>query len=79
MSEKTIKNCFEKCGFGNPNVVADETVDHEFEELLQELSSDVTVEQFLEFDDCVDTCEPEVNISSVESNQMYPVSCQSKC
>ena len=33
-------------------------VDHEFEELLQELSSDVTVEEFLEFDDCVDTCEP---------------------
>ena len=37
------------------------TVDHEFEELLQELSSDITVEEFLEFDDCVDTWEPEVN------------------
>ena len=35
VNEKTIKNCFEKCGFGNPNVVADETVDYEFEELLQ--------------------------------------------
>ena len=22
--EKTIKNCFEMCGFGNPNVVAEE-------------------------------------------------------
>ena len=61
VSEKTIKNCLEKCGFGNPNVVTDETADHEFEELLQELSSDVTVEEFLEFDDCVDTYEPEVN------------------
>ena len=43
VSEKTIKSCFEKYDFGNPNVVADKTVDHEFEELLQELSSDVTV------------------------------------
>ena len=42
MSEKTIKS-----GFGNPNVEADKTVDPEFEELSQELSSDVTVEEFL--------------------------------
>ena len=62
MREKTIKNCFEKCGFCKPNVVADETVDYEFEELLQELSSDIKVKVFLEFDDCVDTREPEVNI-----------------
>ena len=45
--------------------MADETVDHEFEELLQEFNSDVTVEEFLEFDGCVDTCEPEVNTSFV--------------
>ena len=66
MSEKTIKNCFEKCGFGNPNVVADETIDYEFVELLQELSTGVTVKEFLEFDDCVDTCEPELNTSSID-------------
>ena len=75
MSEKTIKNCFEKSSFGNPNVVADETVDHEFEELLQELSSDVTVEEFLEFDDCVDTCEPEVNTSSVDWREELRAKC----
>ena len=39
VSEKTIKNFFGKCGFGNPNAVADKTVDHEFEELLQDFSS----------------------------------------
>ena len=66
MSEKTIKNCFEKCDFGNPNVVADETIDYEFVELLQELSTGVTVKEFLEFDDCVDTCEPELNTSSID-------------
>ena len=65
VSEKTIKNCFEKCGFGSLNVVADEMVDHKFKKLLQELSSDVTVKEFLEFDDCVNTCEPEVNTPSV--------------
>ena len=41
--------------------MADETVDHGFEELLQELISDVIVEEFLEFDDCVRRCQPEVN------------------
>ena len=75
MSKKTIKNCFGNCGFGNPNGVADETVDHEFEELLQELHSDVTVEEFLEFDDCVDTCESEVNTSSVDWRQEWRTKC----
>ena len=65
VSEKTIKNSSEQGGFGNPNDMAEETIDHEFEELLQELSSDVTVEKFLEFDDCVNTYEPEVNTPSV--------------
>ena len=33
---------------------------------IQEVCSDVTVEEFLEFDNCVDTCEPEVNTSFVD-------------
>ena len=66
MDGKTIENCFEKCGFSNPNVVADGTVDHESEELLQELNSHVSVKEFLEFDDSVDTCELEVKTSSVD-------------
>ena len=65
MSENTIRNCFEKCGFGKPDVVADETVEHEFDELLQELCSDPTIQEFLEFDDCVGTCEPVVKTFSV--------------
>ena len=75
MSGKTIKNCFEKCGFGNPNVVADKIVDHEFEELLQEFTSDVTVKEFLEFDDSVDTCEPEVNTSSLDWREELRAKC----
>ena len=34
---------FEKCGCGKSDVVTDETVDHEFEELLEELCSNATV------------------------------------
>ena len=44
VSENTIKNRFLKWGFDEPDVVADVTVDHEFDELLQELCSDTTVE-----------------------------------
>ena len=75
VSEKSIKNCFEKSSFGNPNVVADETVDHGFEELLQEVSSDVIVEEFLEFDDCVDRCQPEVNTSCVDWREELLAKC----
>ena len=75
MSEKTVKNCFEKCSSGNPNVAADKTVDHEFEELLQELSSEVTVKEFLESEGCVDTCEPKVNTSSFDWGEELRVKC----
>ena len=69
MSENTIKNCFEKSVSGKCVVFADETVDHEFDELLQELCSDGTVEEFLEFDNRVDTCEPVMNTLSVDWRQ----------
>ena len=75
MSENTIKNCFEGRGFGKPDAVADETVDHEFDELLQELCSDATVEEFLEFDDCMDTCVPVVNTWSVDWRQVLRARC----
>ena len=55
--------------------MANETVDHEFEEILQEVSSDVTVEEILEFDECVDTCQPEVNTSSVDWGEELRTKC----
>ena len=61
-----MKNCFEKCSFSNPNVAADKTVDHEFEELLQELSSEVTVEEFLE---------SKMNTSSVDWGEKLRAKC----
>ena len=67
--ENKIKNCFEKSWFGKPDIVADETFDHEFHEVLQELCSNATVKEFLEFDDCINTCEPVVNTLSVDLRQ----------
>lgn len=45
------------------------SVDHECDELLQELYSDATVKEVLEFDDCADICEPVVNALSVDWRQ----------
>ena len=61
----TIKNFSQKCGFGK----TDETVDYEFDQLLQELCSEATVKDFLEFEACVDTCEPVVNTLSADWKQ----------
>ena len=42
---------------------------------MSKLSSDVRVEEFLEFDDCVDTCEPEVNRSCVSWREELRAKC----
>ena len=49
--------------------MADETVDYEFYKFLKELFEDKTVKEFLEFDDCVDTCELVVNRMFVDGRQ----------
>ena len=51
------------------------SVDHEFDELLQELYSDATVKEVLEFDDCADICEPVVNALSVDWRQELKATC----
>ena len=50
-------------------------VDHEFEELLQKLTSVVTVEEFLGFGDWVYACEPEVNTLSLDWREELRVKC----
>ena len=65
VTSDTIKNCFKKCGFGEPEVISEETLDEELNELLKELSPGVSAEEFVEFDDGVDICEPVVNTQSV--------------
>ena len=63
------------CGFGKPDAVANETVDQESDELLQECFSDATVEEFLKFDDYIDTCELAVNTMSVDWRQELRTEC----
>ena len=47
-SENTINTCFETFfGFSKPDVIDNEMVDHEFDELLQELCYHATVKEFL--------------------------------
>ena len=75
MSENTIKNCFENPAFGKPDVVADETVDHELDELLQGLCFDNRVEELLGFDNRVDTCELVMNTLSVDWRQGLRAEC----
>ena len=50
-------------------------LDHEFEELLQKLSSVVTVEEFLGFGDWVYASEPEVNTLSLDWREELRVKC----
>lgn len=65
----TIKHCFEKCGFGEPNTVrctqSDETDDAEFDELLKELGGDTSVDEFVDFDTDAPTCQPDYDTESV--------------
>ena len=78
LSKNTVKDCFEKFdkpGFGKTDVVADETVDNEFDGLLQELCSDATVKEFLKFDDSFDTCEPLVNTLPGDWGQELTAEC----
>ena len=70
----TIKHCFEKCGFMEPDTQPEED-DIEFEELLKELSSDTSTDEFISFDDDVDTCEPAVDTSAVDWRQTLRSEC----
>ena len=67
------------CHFQNTTWKFDKTVDHEFEELLQELSSDVTVKEFLEFDDIHVSLRLTHHLLIGEKNYELNVSSQSKC
>ena len=55
--------------------MAEETLDTEFSDLLKELCPDVRESEFVEFDDNVDTCEPEVNTQSVDWREELRFDC----
>ena len=67
----TIKNCFEKCGVkgeGDLMEVEDDD-DLEFEALVKEFTTDLSAEEYANFDDNVPASEPVINEFEVDWRQ----------
>ena len=62
VKEMTIERCFAKCGFVDTSVGEDELVDAEFsgemESLLDQVGASITLEQYANCDQELDTCQP---------------------
>ena len=54
ITKDTIKHCFEKCGFPEVSLPAEEP-DETFEDLLRSLTIDLMPDEYASFDDDVDT------------------------
>ena len=51
VSTETIKHCFKKCGFDVGNVsVINEEIDNEFQELFAQISSEATLDEYIDFE-----------------------------
>ena len=61
ITKDTIKHCFEKCGFSEVSLFVEEP-DEEFEYLLKSLTIDVMSDDYVSFDDDVDTSEIPINV-----------------
>ena len=61
IAKDAIKHCFEKCGFSEVSLFAEEP-DEEFEDLLKSLTIDVMLDGYVSFDDDVDTSEMPINV-----------------
>ena len=61
ITKDTIKQCFEKCGFSEVSLLAEEP-DEEFEDLLKSLIIEVMPDEYSSFDDDVDTPEMPINV-----------------
>ena len=71
VSNVTIKNCFEKCGVkgeGDLMEVEDDD-DLEFEALVKEFTTDLSAEEYANFDDNVPASEPVINEFEVDWRQ----------
>ena len=65
--EDTIKHCFEKCGFSEVSLLAEEP-DEEFEDLL---TIDVMPDEYASFNDDVDTSEMPINVQKKGWEDVY--------
>ena len=61
VNESTIRNCFKKCDFSQVESVTEEAQnDAEFQDLFYLLTTEVTADKYLSFDDDVETQEEEI-------------------
>ena len=62
VNESTIRNYFKKCGFSQVESVTEEAQDNAgFQDLLQLFTTEVTAEEYLSFDDNVETHEEAIS------------------
>ena len=61
ITKDTIEHCFEKCEFSEVSLLVEEP-DEEFEYLLKSLTIDVMSDDYVSFDDDVDTSEIPINV-----------------
>ena len=61
VTKDTIKHCFENCGFSEVSLFAEE-LDEEFEDLLKSLIIDIMPDEYVSFEDDVDTSEMSINV-----------------
>ena len=63
ITKDTIKHCFEKCGFSEVSLLAEEP-DEKFDDLLKCLTIDVMPDEYASSDDDVDTSEMPVSVQN---------------
>ena len=67
----TIKNCFEKCGIKGDNELMEvkEDDDMEFKALVKKFTTDISAEEYANFDENVPASEPMINEFEVDWQQ----------
>ena len=77
ITASTVKQCFETCGFceGDNELMEDLVVDEEFSALVKELSSDVSPDEYVNFDAELATAEPGIKIDTLGWRQKARAEC----
>ena len=77
ITPSTAKRCFEKCGFreGDHELMEDIDVDEEFSALVKELSSNVSPDEYVDFDAELATAEPGIKTDTLGWRQKVRAEC----
>ena len=77
VTSSKLKRCFKKCGFreDDDELMEDVDVDEEFSALVKELSSDVSPDEYVNFDAELATAEPGIKIDTLGWRQKAHAEC----